>query len=245
MQLRNGLWLAAALLAGSCSKSDESENTPAAENPVVAFSYTSNGFVAPTQVSFTNKSKNADTYLWDFGDGTTSTEANPVHTYIDGGTYMLKLTAYNAQASATANLQLDIQPAYSKCTLVKILLDDAPFTNASGNPLDSASGPDFKVKVLYRGTSQVLVTTGTAANVTPAQLPLSFAINPVFPFPAFAQAYDVLLYDDDAPDPDELVGGYYFTLSDATTISYHYPDTMLLFEAGSKLRIKLLLDWGY
>lgn len=31
-------------------------------------------------------------YLWEFGDGTTSAEANPVHTYATEGTYLAKLT---------------------------------------------------------------------------------------------------------------------------------------------------------
>ncbi len=31
------------------------------------------------------------TYLWDFGDGTTSTEANPTHTYVNKGTYTVEL----------------------------------------------------------------------------------------------------------------------------------------------------------
>ncbi|RAN85892.1 hypothetical protein B5P41_32440, partial [Bacillus sp. SRB_28] len=31
-------------------------------------------------------------YLWDFGDGTTSTEANPTHVYGKEGTYTARLT---------------------------------------------------------------------------------------------------------------------------------------------------------
>ena len=31
-------------------------------------------------------------YLWDFGDGTTSTEMSPIHTYMDWGTYDVELT---------------------------------------------------------------------------------------------------------------------------------------------------------
>ncbi|WP_420400202.1 PKD domain-containing protein [Flagellimonas sp.] len=46
-------------------------------------------------VSFINTSENADNYEWDFGDGTTSTEIDPIKTY-GTGTYTVSLTASNA-----------------------------------------------------------------------------------------------------------------------------------------------------
>jgi len=48
--------------------------------------------MAPGTVSFNNLSQNALGYLWDFGDGQTSTEENPVHTYSTLGTYSVTLT---------------------------------------------------------------------------------------------------------------------------------------------------------
>jgi PKD repeat protein len=46
--------------------------------------------------SFTNLSVNAAFYLWDFGDGNTSTESDPVHTYALPGAYDVTLNAQNA-----------------------------------------------------------------------------------------------------------------------------------------------------
>ncbi len=46
-------------------------------------------------VIFTNTSVQANTYLWDFGDGTTGTETSPVHTYAGDGTYTVTLSATN------------------------------------------------------------------------------------------------------------------------------------------------------
>jgi PKD repeat protein len=43
--------------------------------------------------TFTNTSQNATAYEWDFGDGSTSTDMNPVHTYNVGGTYNVCLSA--------------------------------------------------------------------------------------------------------------------------------------------------------
>jgi len=47
----------------------------------------------PAFVTFTNNSVNATTYLWDFGDGGTSTSPNPTHTYNSYGVYTVKLKA--------------------------------------------------------------------------------------------------------------------------------------------------------
>ncbi|MEI6574623.1 MAG: T9SS type A sorting domain-containing protein [Bacteroidota bacterium] len=53
-------------------------------------------------ITFTNVSTNATNYLWIFGDGTTSTQVNPVHTYLDGQ-YPLSLIATNGCDSDTLN----------------------------------------------------------------------------------------------------------------------------------------------
>lgn len=44
-------------------------------------------------INFTNNSVNADSYFWDFGDGTTSTEEAPSHTYSEPGVYYVSLLA--------------------------------------------------------------------------------------------------------------------------------------------------------
>lgn len=49
-----------------------------------------------SSVVFTNQSSNAATYYWDFGDGNTSTLANPNYTYASLGIYTVCLTVSNA-----------------------------------------------------------------------------------------------------------------------------------------------------
>jgi len=44
-------------------------------------------------VSFSDCSIDAHSYLWEFGDGSTSTDQNPIHKYSSKGTYVAKLTA--------------------------------------------------------------------------------------------------------------------------------------------------------
>jgi gliding motility-associated-like protein len=50
----------------------------------------------PFTVTFTNESVNGISYLWDFGDGTTSTLANPTHTYTTEDDFTITLVTTNA-----------------------------------------------------------------------------------------------------------------------------------------------------
>jgi len=65
--------------------------------PIVDFSYDPPEGCMPLTVTFTNLSQFADpnSYLWDFGDGATSTMANPTHTYFQAGVYSVSLSASN------------------------------------------------------------------------------------------------------------------------------------------------------
>ena len=58
----------------------------------------------PTKVTFVDNSPGSTpmTWEWDFGDGTTSDEQNPTHTYLRRGTYTVSLTVKNAYGTSTA-----------------------------------------------------------------------------------------------------------------------------------------------
>lgn len=60
----------------------------------------------PLQIVFTALATNAATYLWNFGDGTSSTQANPIHTYGQRGTYTVSLTTTNDCGSSVATTTL-------------------------------------------------------------------------------------------------------------------------------------------
>jgi PKD repeat protein len=68
------------------------------EKPVTAFT----GVMAGNQLTTTNTTTGAVSYSWDFGDGTTSTAAQPVHTYTSDGIYVVELTATNAGGSTAS-----------------------------------------------------------------------------------------------------------------------------------------------
>jgi PKD repeat protein len=84
-------------------------------DPVPDFSGVVNGTCAGNNhVQFTNLSTNAISYLWDFGDGNTSTQVNPSHTYTFSGTFNVKLLAtslYGCQELTTKNSFVTITPS--------------------------------------------------------------------------------------------------------------------------------------
>ncbi|MDD5694044.1 MAG: PKD domain-containing protein [Bacteroidales bacterium] len=65
--------------------------------PVPAYDMVVDGLT----VTFTNTTQYGQTYLWDFGDGQTSTEQSPVHVYAAGGFFNVTMTATNSFGSAS------------------------------------------------------------------------------------------------------------------------------------------------
>jgi len=59
---------------------------------------------AGTEVSFKNTTPGATSSFWYFGDGATSTELHPRHTYQFGGTYEVALTTNNSKAKTTQKI---------------------------------------------------------------------------------------------------------------------------------------------
>gem|GEM_PF-400953 len=64
--------------------------------PTASFTPSVSTTCAGSNISFTNNSTGADTYTWNFGDGTMSTDANPTHIYDDPGNYIIQLFAENS-----------------------------------------------------------------------------------------------------------------------------------------------------
>lgn len=54
-------------------------------------------------VTFTDQSTGAASWLWNFGDGTTSTQQSPVHTFLTPGDYLVSLTVTSANGCVDAD----------------------------------------------------------------------------------------------------------------------------------------------
>jgi len=69
--------------------------------PVADFDSSFQGCV-PLTVTFINKTKYANSYQWDFGDGSTSTQSNAEHTYTETGAFRVSLTATGVGGQSVA-----------------------------------------------------------------------------------------------------------------------------------------------
>ncbi len=94
-----GAFFSLLLIVSACNE-NEKPNLPT--NAIIHYS------VVDKQVAFTALATNADSYLWDFGDGETSTEKDPVHVYADGGYYSATLTVNGGTGTATDETDLAI-----------------------------------------------------------------------------------------------------------------------------------------
>lgn len=64
--------------------------------------------VADKQVAFTALTLRIDSWTWDFGDGETSSEKDPVHIYEEGGTYAVTLTATGQDTTIVATAEISL-----------------------------------------------------------------------------------------------------------------------------------------
>ena len=81
---------------------------------------------APLEVAFIGRNSVDDfgitTYLWDFGDGTTSNEVDPVHTYAEAGNYTVILTVTDAGGlvgTATITVRVDPEAGQMRAILLE------------------------------------------------------------------------------------------------------------------------------
>lgn len=78
--------------------------------PEASFTVETNGLT----VTFTNTSLDAESYSWDFGDGNTSTEASPMHTYASSQAYVVTLKVSNEFGTHENSETIDLSSVYKK-----------------------------------------------------------------------------------------------------------------------------------
>ncbi len=86
-----------------------------------------------------NLSANATTYLWDFGDGDSSSESEPTHVYTQSGTYRLRLQACNECECAVSYKDINV-----------VITSTIPDDIEHYNPI-VLTGPDSSGNIVFNG----------------------------------------------------------------------------------------------
>lgn len=109
--------------------------------PISEFSYVIGSGL--NQVVFTNTSQNADTYLWNFGDGTTSALHSPTHSYAANGTYTVSLTTSNCDLQGLHTSIMDTLISFCNHSPV-ISLDTLMLCPGESDTLWTQSGSSYQ-----------------------------------------------------------------------------------------------------
>ncbi|WP_406172326.1 PQQ-dependent sugar dehydrogenase [Streptomyces canus] len=138
------------------------ENATDGHSPVAQASADRTSGQAPLRVRFSSEGTSdqdgdALTYSWNFGDGGTSTVANPTHKYTKNGTYTATLTAKDASGrTGSAGVQIVVGNTAPKVTLelpqdgqLFSFGDAIPFKVRVSDPEDGRSIDCTKVKVTF------------------------------------------------------------------------------------------------
>lgn len=110
-------------------------------------------------VTFENLSTLATSYEWDFGDGSTSTQENPVHVYTDGGTFTVTLTAKGD--GGTDTFEEDITLTKPAATIDGIFTDWAEYTAIYSDP-DAENGTFMELKMTWDAAFLYFYVKGNA-----------------------------------------------------------------------------------
>lgn len=162
--------------------------------PVANFTSTDLTACAPSLVNFTDLSQDADSYLWDFGDSTTSTNSNPSHIYNRPGVYTVKLLATSAMGCSDTIVKEEFIKVLGPVTdfSVSSFLGCTPFNvdftdNSTGavswnwNYGDGAASTDINGSHVFTDTGTFtisLVTYDTAGCASFYQYPVPVVIHP-------------------------------------------------------------------
>ena len=129
-------------------KSDHITVTAPSLPPVASFEGDPTTGILPLTVAFSSTVLNGiDSVVWSFGDGTTSNEMNPTHTYDAIGSYTVSLTAYNQYGADVATIDSYVNVLGPEAVIAEFvgapLLGIAPlevsFANESIGTIDSVN----------------------------------------------------------------------------------------------------------
>lgn len=198
------------------------------------FSVRYNGTIVPAEVVFTSTVLDATSYSWNFGDGSTSVEENPTHTFYTAGTYSVVLTAKGKGGTTTISHTVTVRNKPTSVKIKSFQIDAMPFLDANGSGWDPNSGPDVYFKITNNSTTTYIDGSGSIDyDVIPGDLPIGWNLSTPLTVSPLNQIRAFALYDYDSLDPDDFIGGIYINMSNYPD----YPDVITMEYGNFKFRI--------
>lgn len=117
--------------------------------PIARFDQLAVDCATPYTRKFRDNSIGAETWQWDFGDGSTSNEVHPSHEYKANGTYTVRLTVTNETCSYTTEREVIIEvfePDFSIATDESCKRVDVQFTAQGVQPVTGAIKTQWQFK---------------------------------------------------------------------------------------------------
>lgn len=225
------------------------------EAPRAYFSHKTNG----NTVTFINQSRNAMLNNWNFGDGSTSSDVNPKHTYASAGTYEVSLAVYNDRMVADT-YQAKIMVGGSSgggnnggngggtgttpdkvpvsVYIPSYKVNSIDFEDNTGRYWDDTSkdGPDIYMRI-YRGSDELHRSNYRKDNVKSSDLPFTNSLGVTLNNLAYIYTFRLCDYDPWFVD-------YMFSFDFAPQNHIDECPASLTFKSG-KFSVTLNLKWKY
>ena len=137
-----GVFLVKLSVGNKGGDSSTEMNITVLQDPAADFTVGKDKALVGEEIMFSDKSSgDIDSYLWDFGDGTTSVEKNPSHIYDSRGSYTVSLEVSNELNSNTEVKNIEIlAPAKADFVLSATIIettDEIEFTDSSTGDISS------------------------------------------------------------------------------------------------------------
>jgi PKD repeat protein len=124
-----------------------------------------------TTAAFLDASTGATSWLWDFGDGNTSTQQNPVHTYTTNGLYYVTLSINNGACSFADSVSVSVGIEQISNTMNLVILPN-PATSETTLRFSEVLPTEIMVEVIAIN-GKVLIETSIPAGASDKTLDVS------------------------------------------------------------------------
>ena len=185
--------------------------------PIAYFTYILDQTCDSTAVTFTNLSIDGDLYFWDFGDGNTSEQSEPIHCYFSPGSYDVSLTVtdttLNIDSTIIQTITINSLDSYST------ILETACFTyTAPDGAIYTTSGVKNAIIPNFMGCDSIITINLTIDTVDLTIIPndtslTAMASNASFQWLDCNNNYSIIIGENNASFYPAINGAYAVEIS--------------------------------